>query len=58
MENPAGNTWAGVEFLSWVMSQEKTQGEQPRSISDAAATSFWPESEFVQPLQPAVSNWH
>jgi 2',3'-cyclic-nucleotide 2'-phosphodiesterase (5'-nucleotidase family) len=58
LESPAGNTWAGVEFLSWVMGQEKKQGEQPRSISDAAATSFWPESEFVQPLQPAVSNWH
>jgi sulfur-oxidizing protein SoxB len=54
VENPAGNIWAGVEFLSWVMGREKPGNEQPRSIHDVAATPFWPESDFVQPLQPGL----
>jgi S-sulfosulfanyl-L-cysteine sulfohydrolase len=58
MESPAGNSWAGVEFLSWVMSQEQPENTLHRAISDVSATPFWPESEFVQPLQPAIQNWH
>jgi hypothetical protein len=58
LESPAGDTWAGVEFLNWVMSREQAENTPPRSISDVSATRFWPESEFVQPLQPAVRNWY